>query len=111
MMCSSYVVIDQALACGTSALPFATWLRTTGVDTDGAAAKVRSLVVSGFNDRRAYRATMTERPRLRRAELLREMAGAPRNLALRNHLLVRIVKPSGCHCTDGHLTKKVFTEN
>ena len=28
------------------------------------------------------------------------MGGAPRNLAPRNHFLVRIVKPSGCHCTD-----------
>ena len=31
---------------------------------------------------------------------LREMGGAPRNPAARNHILVRIVKPSGCHCTD-----------
>ena len=31
---------------------------------------------------------------------LREMGGAPRNPAPRNHLLVWIVKPSGCHCTD-----------
>ena len=31
---------------------------------------------------------------------IREMGGAPRNPAPRNHLLVRIVKPSGCHCTD-----------
>ena len=39
------------------------------------------------------------------------MGGAPRNPAPRNHLLVRIVKPSGCHCTDGHLTSSVFTED
>ena len=31
---------------------------------------------------------------------IREMGGAPRNPAPRNHLLVWIVKPSGCHCTD-----------
>ena len=31
---------------------------------------------------------------------IREMGGAPRNLAPRNHILVRIVKPSGCHRTD-----------
>ena len=31
--------------------------------------------------------------------------------APRNHLLVRIVKPSRCHCTDGHLTSRVFTED
>ena len=30
----------------------------------------------------------------------REMGGAPRNPAPRNHFLVQIVKPSGCHCTD-----------
>ena len=28
------------------------------------------------------------------------MGGAPRNPAPTNHLLVWIVKPSGCHCTD-----------
>ena len=28
------------------------------------------------------------------------MRGAPRKPAHRNHFLVRIVKPSGCHCTD-----------
>ena len=39
------------------------------------------------------------------------MRGAPRNPAPRNHLLVGIVKPSGCHCTDGHLTSIVFTED
>ena len=31
---------------------------------------------------------------------LREMGDAPRNPAPRNHLLVGIAKPSGCHCTD-----------
>ena len=38
---------------------------------------------------------------------IRETGGAPRNPAHRNHLLVWIVKPSGCHCTDGHLTSRV----
>ena len=37
--------------------------------------------------------------------------GAPRNPAPRNHLLAWIVKLSGCHCTDGHLTSTVFSEN
>ena len=32
------------------------------------------------------------------------MGDAPRNL-------VWIVKPSGCNCTDGHLTSRVFTED
>ena len=32
--------------------------------------------------------------------LVREMGGAPRNPAPRNHFLVRIAKPSGRHCTD-----------
>ena len=40
-----------------------------------------------------------------------EMGGAPRNPAPKNHLLVSIVKPSGCHCTDGHLSSRVFTED
>ena len=31
---------------------------------------------------------------------VREMGGAPRNPAPRNRFLVRIVKPSGCRCTD-----------
>ena len=31
---------------------------------------------------------------------IREMGGAPRNPAPRNHFLVGIVKPSGCHCVD-----------
>ena len=31
---------------------------------------------------------------------VREMAGATRNPAPRNHFLAWIVKPSGCHCTD-----------
>ena len=35
----------------------------------------------------------------------------PRNPAPRNHFLVWIVKPSGCHCTDGHLTSRAFTED
>ena len=37
----------------------------------------------------------------------REMGGAPRNPAPRSHFLVWIVKPSGFHCTDGHLTSRV----
>ena len=45
-----------------------------------------------------------------RARPIREMGGAPRNLAPRNHLLAWIVKPSGRHCTDGHLTSRVFTK-
>ena len=32
-------------------------------------------------------------------------------LAPRNHFLARIVEPSGYHCTDGHLTSRVFTED
>ena len=42
---------------------------------------------------------------------MREMGGAPRNPAPRNHLLVRIVKPSGCHCTEWHLTSGALTED
>ena len=42
---------------------------------------------------------------------LREMGGAPRNPAPRDHFLVWIVKRSGCHCTDGHSTSRVFTED
>ena len=34
----------------------------------------------------------------------REMGVALRNLAPGKHLLVWIVKPSGCHCADGHFT-------
>ena len=36
---------------------------------------------------------------------------APRNPAPGNHLLVWIVEPSGCHCTNGRLTSRVFTED
>ena len=43
--------------------------------------------------------------------LLREMGGAQRNLAPRNHFLVWIVKTSGCHRTDKHLTSRAFTED
>ena len=43
--------------------------------------------------------------------LLREMGSAPRNPAPRSHFLVWIVKPSGCHCTDGHWKSRVFTED
>ena len=39
-----------------------------------------------------------------------EMRGAPGSPAAGNHFLVWIVKPSGCHCTDGHLTSRVLTE-
>ena len=39
------------------------------------------------------------------------MGVAPRNPAPRNHLLARIVKPSGCHCTDGHLTSRVLAQD
>ena len=42
---------------------------------------------------------------------IREMGGAPRNPAPRDNFLVWSVKPSGCHCTDGHLTSRVFTED
>ena len=42
---------------------------------------------------------------------VREMGGALRGLAPRNHFLVWIVKPSGCHCTDGHLTSRAFTKD
>ena len=45
-----------------------------------------------------------------RIKISREMGGAPRNLAPRSHFLAWTVKPSGCHCTDGHLTGRVFTE-
>ena len=43
--------------------------------------------------------------------ILREMGGAPRNPAPRNHLSMWIAKPSGCHRTDGHLTSGIFTED
>ena len=39
--------------------------------------------------------------------VVRETGGAPRNPDPRNHFLMWIVKPSGCHCTDGHLTSRV----
>ena len=39
------------------------------------------------------------------------MGGAPRNPAPRNHVLARIVEPSGCHCTDAHMKSTVFTED
>ena len=38
--------------------------------------------------------------------VLRQMGGAPRNPALRNHFFVRTVKPSGCHCADAFRGKK-----
>ena len=41
----------------------------------------------------------------------RDGGGAPRSLAPRSHFWVWIVKPSGCHCTDGHLAGRVFTED
>ena len=37
---------------------------------------------------------------------LREMGGAPRNPAPRNRLLVWIVKPPGCRCTDAFGVEK-----
>ena len=37
---------------------------------------------------------------------VREMGGASMNPAPRNHFLVWMVKPSGCHCTYGHLTSR-----
>ena len=37
---------------------------------------------------------------LRLPDSVREIGGAPRDPAPRNHFLVRIVRPSGCHCTD-----------
>ena len=49
--------------------------------------------------------------RIRTRNDIREMGGAPRNPAPRNHLLVWIVKPSGCHCTDGQLTSRALTED
>ena len=42
--------------------------------------------------------------------LIREMGGAPRNPALRNHLLAWIVKPSGCHCKDALGGKTTIVE-
>ena len=39
------------------------------------------------------------------------MGGAPRNPAPASHFLAWIVKPSGCHGTDGHLASRVFTED
>ena len=42
---------------------------------------------------------------------VREMGGAPRNPAPRNHFWVWIVKPSRCHCAEWHLTSRVFTED
>ena len=42
--------------------------------------------------------------------LLREMGGAPRILAPRNHFLVGIAKPSGCHSTDALGGKKHIVE-
>ena len=39
--------------------------------------------------------------------IIREMGGAPRNPAPRNHFLVWIVKPSGCHCTDAFGEKTI----
>ena len=45
------------------------------------------------------------------AARFREMGGAPRNLPPRKHLSAWIVRPSGCHCTDGHLTSILFPED
>ena len=38
---------------------------------------------------------------------IREVGGAPRNPSPRNHFLVCIVKPSGCHCTDAFGEKEM----
>ena len=52
-------------------------------------------------------AAASPRTHLRAAALsLRETGGAPRNPAPRSHFSVRIVKPSGCHCTDAFGGKK-----
>ena len=48
---------------------------------------------------------------LRPSSLIREIGAAPRNPAPRIHFFVWIVKPSGCHCTDGHLTSRAFIED
>ena len=42
---------------------------------------------------------------------IREMGRAPRNPAPGNNFLVTIAQPSGCHCTDGHSTSIVFSED
>ena len=39
------------------------------------------------------------------------MGGVPGNPAPRSHFLMRIVKPPGCHHTDGPLASGVFTED
>ena len=41
---------------------------------------------------------------------MKEMGGAPRNPAPRNHFFVWIVKPSGCHCTDAFGGTKPIVE-
>ena len=46
-------------------------------------------------------------PAILRLRALREMGGAPGNPAPRNHFLVWIVKPSGCHCTDAFGGKQI----
>ena len=52
-----------------------------------------------------------ERERDYRCPSLREMGGDPRNPVPRNRFWVWVVKTSGCHCTDGHLTSKAFAED
>ena len=154
---------EENLTAGSQWLP---WLRTNGVNTNGAAAKVTNLDRLGkkpgtFEEIKAgarrypkspsakktiifsdpisadpisqfpTASTCSRRPcgllewrfgsaglrtRGRRARALlhrgctrtpppfvpalRELGGAPRNPAPRNHFFVRIVKPPGCHCTD-----------
>ena len=56
-------------------------------------------------------AAMVARCRAAGVMAMREMGGAPRNPAPRNHFLAWIVEPPGCHCTDGHLTSRAFTED
>ena len=53
-----------------------------------------------------YRERERERERERNASNCIGIDRAPRN-----HFLEWIVKPSGCHCTDGHLTGRVFAED
>ena len=68
---------------------------------------------TGKSEHPRPRHTYDDRPRdrrdvhsLLRLHGIREMGGAPRNPAPRNHFFVRIVKPAGCHCTDAFGEKK-----
>ena len=55
---------------------------------------------SRVHPRRSHRRPSSASRGAARAVPLRGMGGAPMNPAPRNHFLVWIVKPSGCHCTD-----------